>query len=99
MQITTKTLTAANACRNQRDLFARLFPRGSPRTKRAALAAARRHAGAFDWVWAAMRLLTPAAWAAYLAAYRAATAPARAAYDAAIAAAFVDALFSAANRA
>ena len=57
--------TLRGACRNQRELFAELFPKGSPKTRKAALAAARKHADKFDWEWAAAKLLRAPAQAEY----------------------------------
>ena len=57
--------TLSGACREQRELFAELFPKGSPKTRKAALAAARKYAGKFDWEWAAEKLLSAAARAEY----------------------------------
>jgi hypothetical protein len=78
-QITADMLRAKGACEDQHALFNELFPNGSPKSRRAALTAAKRHAGKFDWGWAAKNLLSESAGAQY----EAATAPAWAQYKAA----------------
>jgi hypothetical protein len=78
-QITADMLRAKGACEDQHALFNELFPNGSPKSRRAALTAAKRHAGKFDWGWAAKNLLSESAGAQY----EAATAPAWAQYEAA----------------
>lgn len=65
MIITAEMLEAKGACGGQLNLFRRLFPNGSPKTHRAARAAAIRHAAKFDWNWAADNLLPFSAWSDY----------------------------------
>lgn len=92
--ITADRLERLGACPDQVRRFRKLFGDGpAPLTAETAIA----HAQVFDWNWAAKRLLTPAARAAYeaaeataWAAYLKAIAPARAAYEAALAAAQAD---------
>ena len=98
--ITARLLEQHNACKEQMALFRELFPKGSPRSRKAALAAAIRHADKFDWIWAARRLLSPPALRAYKEAiapaeraYNEATAAAERAYNEARAPAFVNAWF------
>lgn len=88
--ITLATLKQAGACATQRELFNELFPNGSPSTKRAALAAARRYADQFDWDWAARTLLSTSAQQTYESAHT----PARQAYESARTSAFVNAWFT-----
>ena len=78
--------TLRGACSDQHNLFAELFPKGSPKTRKAALAAARKHADKFDWEWAAAKLLRAPAQAEY----EKVCAPAWAEYDKVSAAAWAE---------
>ena len=92
--ITLKMLQDAGACHDQVVLFRKHFGRSVDVTRERCV----EFADVFDWDWAARRLLSAPALAAYdaarapaLAAYHAARAPALAAYHAARATAFYDA--------
>ena len=81
----------AGACNHQRVKFQELFPNGFEATSEAAcIAAAREHALAFDWDWAASRFLAGPAWGAYEDAMR----PAREAYESVCAGAFARAFWA-----
>ena len=82
MKITVERLRKLRACEYQVAKFAELFPDGVVVTKELCV----KHAQDFDWHWAAVRLLSFHA----LAAYDKAITPARADYEKVIAPAWVD---------
>jgi hypothetical protein len=89
-KITVSLLREHGACEEGIAKFQRIFPDGVIVTRELCI----KHAQQFDWDLAARRLLTPTAWAQYLAAtaeplaqYEAAKATALAQYEAALAAA------------
>ena len=92
----------AGACDDQRVMFQELFPNGFEATSEAeCVAAARKHALAFDWDWAAEILLADPAGEAYMSAersaweaYQDAMRPARESYEAACAGAFARAFWT-----
>ena len=88
--ITLAMLDAKRPCKEQRNLFAELFLNGTPKTRRAALAAARKYADKFDWTWAAGIFLHAPARAEYNKVRVAALAE----YDKVCAPAFVNAWFN-----